>query len=113
MGGQSWQGLGPSGESLRNVLNSGGGEEGLGIGHGLFSTWICRELAITCMNQFVSGCKCVPQCIQTCTQWPQFASFSFFIINFLIGGKLLYSLVWVSVVQQHKSAIIVRISPYS
>lgn len=51
----------------RNVLNGGGGEEGLKIGHELFSTWICRELAITCMNQFSSRCKCVPQCTQTCT----------------------------------------------
>lgn len=33
----------------------------VGEGHGLFSTWLCRELAVTCMSQFSSRSQYVPQ----------------------------------------------------
>ena len=36
----------------------------------------------------------------------------FFLIYFLIGGKLFYDGVWVSAVQQHESAIIIHIFPF-
>lgn len=48
VGGQSW--WGPSGESPRNVLNGGGEGKLLKIGHGLFSTWICRVGCYTRIN---------------------------------------------------------------
>ena len=47
------------------------------IRHGLFSTWLCRELASTGINQFSSRCKCVPlrMCVLRCTPpWPRVAS---------------------------------------
>lgn len=28
---------------------------------GLFSTWLYRELAVICMNQFSSRCQCISQ----------------------------------------------------
>ena len=40
-------------------------------------------------------------------------AFFFFLIYFLIGGNLLYSVVWVSAIHQRKSAVIIHVSPPS